>query len=371
MENHISPKLEQIEKIVPYRSGAAIEEIQKYADIERVLKLGSNENPFGASPLAQKAVAAISANSIAGYPNDSAKTLYKELSAYTGKPSDHIILGSGSSEILEMCTQLFLSPEQNLIVFEHTFSLFKNLGYASGAQVKLVAEKNLIQSLDNMLTHIDSDTGLIIFANPDNPTGNLFSLESLITFLEKIPKHVKVVIDEAYHEFIEDGAYSSAINLVDQFKNLVVTRTFSKCFGLAGLRIGYGVTNATLASYLQRMRMPFNVNTLGIIAATETLKDTSYITKTLENNSKEKRKFKRFFQNNAIPIIADHANFLTINLGKYAIPVFNDLKQKGIIVFSLESYGLPHLIRITIGTPDDNEYFFELFGRILVLAHNN
>ncbi len=347
---------QRIKNLKPYQPGKTAAEIKRTLGLEKIVKLASNENPYGPSPQVIAALQAMSSK-IALYPEDQAPLLRQRLSQLLEMPSSQISLGAGSSELLEQLVRIFVHENNAMIISENAFVLYKILGKTVGANVICVKDQQWRADLEAMLKAITNETRMLIIANPNNPTGTWHSFIKLKQFIEKIPKHVIVVIDEAYFEYMQAPEYRSVATLINQHSNLVVMRTFSKIYGLAGMRIGYCVSNAEVADLLNRIRKPFNVSLLSLLAAEVALADQNFINNMITLNQEQRTKMHRSLAELGLNSINNCANFLTVEFGVNAQKVAEQLLQRGVIVRPLMPYNMPHHLRISIGTQAENDYF--------------
>lgn len=369
-----------VQQLVPYKPGKPIDELQRELGLEKIIKLASNENPLGPSP---KALAAIqqALRDLALYPDGSGFSLKQALAVKHNVATGQITLGNGSNEILELIARAFLSPEFEVIFSQHAFAVYPIVTQAVGAQAIVVPALNYGHDLDAMAKKVSGKTRLVFIANPNNPTGTLLSNESLENFLNDLPSNVICVLDEAYFEFVNsnfdpaknaDSAYAqssvnsdTSLSWLDKYANLVITRTFSKAYGLAGLRMGYSFSSTQIADILNRVRQPFNNNSLALVAAEAALDDDSHLTETLTNNSLGMRHVIDGFKKLGLEWLDSSANFILVNLNRPALPVYHALLQKGVIVRPVDNYELPNHLRVTIGTPEENQIFLAALGDAL------
>ena len=357
---------EGIEGLVPYPPGKPIEELERELGIRGSIKLASNENPLGPSP---KALEAIRANLVTlnRYPDGSCYYLKAKLSEKLNTPPDQIILGNGSNEIIELAVRTFLMAGENAIQPFPTFLVYEKVVTAQGGRMFSVPLKEFSVDLGGILEAINEKTKLIFLNNPNNPTGSALSMEELKPFLEKIPSHIVTLLDEAYIEFSNDPSVRSAIPLVRDYPNLIVLRTFSKLYGLAGLRIGYGVGPSRLVDYMNRVRQPFNANTLAQAAALAALDDQDFVSRTLELTRKGLQYLKGELDNMGIEHFPTQTNFFLIRSPLGGRETYERMLRKGVIIRSMDTFGLPDFIRISVGLPKENERFIQAFREVLGL----
>jgi histidinol-phosphate aminotransferase len=354
-----------------YQPGRPIEEVARELGLsaDSVIKVASNENPFGPSPLAlaamQKALAGVNL-----YPDGSAFYLKQKLAAKLGVKPANLVLGNGSNEIIEFLGHALLSgagilpaqPDQagwkpaplDVVVSQYCFAVYPIVTKLFGANLITVPAKNYGHDLPAMLRAITPQTRLVFVTNPNNPTGTFAPREELVRFVDEVPDDVLLVMDEAYIEYLDDPADLVPLVRSGARKNLILMRTFSKIYGLAGLRIGYGVANAELVSALEKIRQPFNTNLLAQTAALAALDDTDHVRKTRANNSAGLELFARAFRDLNLEYVPSHANFILVRVGP-GQKVFEAMQRQGVIVRPMGGYQLPEWVRISIGTPQENE----------------
>lgn len=358
---HIS---DNIQNLKHYQPGKTIEEIQRTYQLDHVVKLGSNENPLGASEKAKQAIIQ-NIDKISQYPEDAAPNLLHALANYTQTPADHITIGGGSSETLDMIIHLLLHKGDNLIVCEHAFALFQVLALSVDADINIVKDNNFQQDLNGILEAINEKTRLIIIANPNNPTGCWHTHQELFAFIRQVPKDVVIVIDEAYHEYMTHSDYKSALELLPECPNLIVSRTFSKAFGLAGLRFGYCLSSPEIAALLAKLRKPFNVTNLTLIAAEAALNDSAHQQQTIALNQQGMKQLGDYFQEKNLAMLAQAGNFITVKFGENALKIAQELLTQGVIVRPLVPYNMPDYLRVSIGTPQENAYLMQKLDALI------
>jgi histidinol-phosphate aminotransferase len=337
-----------------YQPGRPIEEVARELNLPAsdIIKVASNENPFGPSPLAQAALQ----KAIAGvnlYPDGNAFYLKQKLAAKLGVETANLVLGNGSNEIIEFVSHALLAPDTNIVVSQYCFAIYPIVAKMFGADVITVPAKNHGHDLAAMLKAITSKTRIVFVANPNNPTGTLATREDLINFVNQVPDEVLLVLDEAYIEFLEDPVDFVPLIRLGARKNLILMRTFSKIYGLAGLRIGYGIADAELISALEKIRQPFNVNLLSQIAALAALDDDEHVRKTRDNNLTGLEFFTRAFRELKLEYVPSNANFILVRVGA-GQKIFEAMQQQGVITRPMGGYLLPEWIRISVGTRAEN-----------------
>jgi histidinol-phosphate aminotransferase len=338
-----------------YQPGRPIEEVARELGlpVDSIIKVASNENPFGPSPLAvaamQKAIAGVNL-----YPDGNAFYLKQKLAAKLGVETAHLVLGNGSNEIIEFVGHALLAPGTDIVVSQYCFAIYPIVAKMFGAGVTTVPAKNYGHDLPAMLKAITPRTRIIFVANPNNPTGTLASREALIQFVNEIPDDVLLVMDEAYLEFLEDAVDLIPLIRLGARKNLILMRTFSKIYGLAGLRIGYGIAAPELVSALEKIRQPFNANLLAQTAALAALDDDAHVRKTRRNNFAGLEFFAKAFRELKLEYVPSFANFILVRVGE-GQKVFDAMQKQGVITRPMGGYQLPEWIRISIGTQKENE----------------
>ena len=349
--------------LVAYEPGKPIEETARELGLkpDEIVKLASNENPLGPSPKAKLAMAESIENAHI-YPDGGGYRLRTALAEKHGVAFENIVLGNGSNEIIELLCHSFLKPGAGLIAAEHAFVVYKLMATLFGADYIEVPDPGFVHDLDAMLEAITPETRLVFIANPNNPTGTLVGQEEIDRFMAGLPDHVVAVFDEAYHEFLEDAP--DAIRYIKEGRNVCVMRTFSKAQGLSALRIGYGITNAEVAGLLNRSRQPFNANAIAQAAALAAIQDEEHISATVNNNAAGRTYFESAFAERGWEFVPSHANFVLVNVGD-GDRVFAELLKQGVIVRAMRGYKLPEWVRISIGTPDQNERCLEELDKII------
>lgn len=364
MNKFLELALAGVQQLVPYVPGKPVDELQRELGLSEVVKLASNENPLGTG---DKVLAAIQATipELTRYPDGSGFALKAALSAKLAVAASSITLGNGSSEILELVMRTFVSPEHEVVFSQHAFALYPILTQAVGAQARVVPAKNYGHDLQAMLATISDKTRLVFIANPNNPTGTLLASDELESFISALPAHVLCVLDEAYYEFVAPADRTESLAWPQRYPNLIVTRTFSKAYGLAGLRIGYGISSDDVADLLNRVRQPFNSNMLALAAAEAALTDADYLAKTLAVNNAGMAQLTSAFADLGLDWIPSSGNFVSVDVKQNALPVYEALLLKGIIVRPVANYEMPQHLRISIGTERENQMFITALKQVL------
>jgi histidinol-phosphate aminotransferase len=346
-----------VRAISPYQPGKPITQLSREMGIpvERIVKLASNENPLGMSPKAKIALEA-AVSTLERYPDDF--ELKAAVAAHTGLDRERIVLGNGSNDLLDIAARVFLSPGRSAIFSQHAFAVYPLATLTVGAELIAVPAKDFGHDLDAMRAAIRPDTRLIWIANPNNPTGTFLPYPQLESFLRSISSDVVVVLDEAYNEYLPADVNGDSKDWLGEFQNLVITRTFSKIYGLAGLRVGYAVTSAEIADLMNRVRQPFNCNNLALAAAIAALDDHEFVARSRQVNRAGMEQLMAGFQKFGFDFIPSYGNFVTFRAGD-AAAVNEKLLRQGIIVRPIAGYGMPEWLRVTIGTEADNQRFLQ------------
>jgi len=352
-----------VQGLRPYQPGKPIEELEREYGIENAIKLASNENPLGPSPHAIHALHR-HLTGLSRYPDANGFTLKKALAKKFNINIDMITLGNGSNDVLELVARAFITPAHSVIFSEYAFIVYPIVAQAIGAKIIIPPAKEWGHDLTAIQAAIREDTRLIFIANPNNPTGTWVDKTSLRHFLNAVPENVLVVLDEAYFEYVEKPNYPNGLAWLADFPNLIVTRTFSKIYGLAGLRVGYAVSHPDIADLLNRVRQPFNVNRSALLAAEIALDDTEHLEKTIAVNRAGMAQLTQAFEAMNLPYIPSIGNFVTVEVGQVA-EIYEKLLRQGVIVRPIANYGMPRHLRITIGTEDENTRFIEALKNIV------
>jgi len=351
--------------IQPYIPGKPISHVQKELGLTRVIKMASNENPLGCSPKATEAVRRWAQN-MALYPDGSCNELNRVLSLKLGVKQEQLLFGAGSDQIVEMIAQSYINPSDEVIMPIPSFPRYETVTrIMDGNPIELKLDSGYRLDLSAYADSITERTRVIWICNPNNPTGTIITSDEQRSFLEKVPSSVLVVLDEAYYEYAKGGYYPESIKLLDEYPNIIILRTFSKAFGLAGLRVGYAISSPQIISNLNKVRAPFNVNAAAQAAALAAIDDEEFLDLSLENNRLGKLYLYKAFSDFNLPYIPTHANFVMVNLNRDSQEVFNALLHEGIIVRPGAPFMMPDWIRLTIGTPLENEFFIHTLEKVL------
>ena len=353
----------------PYQPGKPLAELEREYGIHNAVKLASNENPLGPSPSAI-AAASRALQDLARYPEGSGYLLTGRLAKKHRLSSQCVTLGNGSNDVLDLVARVFLTPDHNAVYSQYAFAVYPIVVQATGAQGRVAAAHDgshgpaYGHDLAAMNQLVGSNTRLVFIANPNNPTGTWLDPDELQAFIAGLPGHVMVVVDEAYFEYASDRRYPDTTAWLQDYPNLIVTRTFSKAYGLAGLRVGYALSHPDVASLLNRVRQPFNVNQPAQAAALAALDDHAHVEETLRLNRQGMAQLASGLQGLGLSCIASAGNFITFETTRSGEDVYNDLLQEGMIVRPLANYGMPHHLRVTVGLEEENRRFLAALGKI-------
>jgi len=356
--------VDSVRSLSPYVPGKPIEELQRELGLTDIIKLASNENPYGASPRAVAAMQrAISETWL--YPDGSGHALKQKLAAKFGVEPSQITLGNGSNDLLVMLAEAFLQPGLEAIYSQYAFAVYPIAVQATGATA-VVTPANAVSSamplghdLDAMALAITPRTRVVFIANPNNPTGTWVPAAALKSFIAGVPPHVVVALDEAYYEYTGDLGLQDGVDWLDEFSNLVVFRTFSKAYGLAGVRVGYALSHPSVADMLNRVRQAFNVSVVGLAGAAAALEDANHVAAAVKVAVSERARVAARLGKSGTTVLPSAGNFLMLHAGANARARFDSLLRSGIIVRPVGNYGLPEHLRVTLGTPEQNDRFLK------------
>jgi len=355
---------ENILDIQPYVPGKPIEELEREMGIARSIKLASNENPLGPSPLALAAIQEVLGR-LHRYPDGSGHALIQSLARHLNCPRETIVIGNGSDDIIALLTNTLLGPGERAVMPRPSFLMYEIAVRTVGAEPVFVPLQELAIDLDGMRRAVDARTRLVFLCNPNNPTGSVISKGDFARFLDALPAEVVVVVDEAYIEFVRDPDCLQSSAYWAGARPVVTLRTFSKLYGLAGLRVGYGVMPAELADYLNRIRQPFNVNALAQAAARAALQDRDFVARTLRVVHDGLDLLSKALADMGVRFFPTQSNFFLIDVEQDAEAVFQAMLRQGVIVRSMRGYGYPRCIRINVGTAEENERFLMALRKVL------
>lgn len=355
-----------LQGLSPYVPGKPIEELARELDLNPadIVKLASNENPLGPSP---KVLAAIEKelSDLTRYPDGNGFLLKQKLAEYYAVTPEQITLGNGSNDTLDLIAQAWLAPGLNAVFSQYAFAVYPIATTAAGAECRVVPAKDYGHDLEAMLQAIDENTRVVFIANPNNPTGTWFDVSSLEQFLAKVPEQVIVVLDEAYIEYAASSELPNGMKYLAGYPNLIVSRTFSKAFGLAGLRVGYSVSSVQIADVLNRIREPFNVNSLALVAACAALEDEDYLFRSRQANEQGMEQLETGLNALGLQWINSKGNFIAIDFQQDASAINQALLERGVIVRPVAGYGMPNFLRVSIGTHEENARFLNVLKQVL------
>ncbi|MBO8170717.1 MAG: histidinol-phosphate transaminase [Bacillaceae bacterium] len=354
----------QLANVPVYQPGKPMEEVQKELGLKTVIKLASNENPFGFSPAVRETIQH-ELEMMPIYPDGGSLELRAVMSEKLGVPQDHLIFGNGSDEIIQFISRTYLQEGTNTVMATHTFPQYKSNAMIENAEIREIPLKNGDHDLDAMLNAIDDQTRVVWICNPNNPTGTIVRSEELVSFLDQVSSDVLVVLDEAYYEYVTDPKYPDSVSLLERYPNLLILRTFSKIYGLASLRIGYGIGHPDVIDDLNHVREPFNTNRLAQKAAVAALADQDFIQQCRAMNRKGLEQLYEGFKRLNLTYYPSQANFVLVHVKKDGNDVFNALLHKGIIVRSGVPLGFPEYIRMTVGTEEQNKKVLNALADVL------
>lgn len=366
----VDSALVQIRQLHPYSPGKPVEELERELGISNAIKLASNENPLGCSPRAQSVLAGASEH-LELYPDANAYYLKQRLAQKLGVEQDQITIGNGSNDVLDLVARSFLDATTEAVFSQYAFMVYGMVTQACGAKASIAPALGPASAspyghdLEAMAALINDKTRVVFIANPNNPTGTWLHADELRSFVERVPEHIAIVVDEAYFEYVELPQYPHALQWLGQFPNLIVTRTFSKIYGLAGLRVGYSVSSTELCDLFNRVRQPFNGNSLGLAAAQAALDDDDFVAQSRESNTQGLRSMQKWFDQRGIEYIPSAGNFLTVRFGANSSQIYQQLLQQGVIVRPVANYGLPEHLRISVGTEPQMQQLHRVLGEIL------
>lgn len=362
-------------KLHAYTPGMPIEELQRRLGLADVIKLASNENPLGPSQKVRDALAAAAAHdNLALYPDGNGYRLKQKIAAYHNIGADSITLGNGSNDMLEFLARIFAGPGRAVMFSSYAFAVYSLAALAQNAEAVEVpaypADHPTMpygHDLEAFARTLEqrSDVSLIFVANPNNPTGTWVAPAEIEALLERVPPHVIVALDEAYWEYQDPELRADARVWLDRYPNLVVARTFSKVYGIAGLRAGYALSSPKLADLLNRVRQPFNVNSLALLAAEVALDDQAHIEASVALNRRERDRLTRVLRERGLTVLPSQANFVTVGFGRDSRPIHQALLEAGIIVRPMGSYGMPEFLRFTVGSESNNDRVLAALETIL------
>jgi len=359
------PYRKALEALQPYPPGKPVEEVQREYGLSNIVKLASNENPYGPSPKALEAMAA-EAHELHLYPESGAHYLRQKLAERLRVAPETLLFGNGSDEVVAMMAMAYLEPGKNIVCSDLAFIRYEMGATSMGADTRHVAMKDWKHDVDALAAAVDENTTFVFLANPDNPVGSAVTAAEVQRLLDQVPARTMVVLDEAYYEFARDWAdYPDSVGMLARHSNLVILRTFSKAYGLAGLRIGYGIATGEIWNAVDRIRAPFNANRMAQVAAVAALDDTEHLRRTIQGNAAGREYLYGELTRLEIEYVPSMANFILMDLKRPALPVYENLLRRGIIVRPMGMYRLPNHLRVSVGLPHENEIFIEALDAVL------
>jgi len=358
---HAAP---QIGGLTPYVPGKPVSELERELGISDSVKLASNENPLGCGEQARAAYQAC-ANELGRYPDGGAFALRRAIAAYHGVDDAQVTVGNGSNDVLDLIARTFLYPGRESVFSEHAFAVYAISTQAAGATARVAKAKDFGHDLKALAALVNERTSVVWIANPNNPTGTWLGSTPLRDFIESLPEHCLCVIDEAYFDYVGEADYPDTAAWLADFPNLIVTRTFAKVYGLAALRVGYGLSHAHIAELMNRVRHPFNVNAPAQAAAIAALGDQDHVARSVAHNRAEMARLTAGLERLGLDWIPSACNFVTVDLGRPAAPVDQALLQAGVICRPVANYGLPNHLRVSIGLAHENKRLLAALERAL------
>ena len=353
-----------IQALKPYVPGRSIEDVRNQYNPSRIVKLGSNENPLGANPKVLKAMAKAMPR-VSLYPDGSNRKVREAIAEFYGLKTEQVMVGNGSDEVLLMIAQAFVKPGERVVISENTFSEYEFSGRVLDGEIVKLPLRNLRYDVSAYIQSLALKPKLLFLCNPNNPTGTYFMHKELETLLRKTPRECLVVVDEAYADYATAKDFPRCLELIKQYPNLLVSRTFSKLYGMAGLRLGYGYGDPALIRETLRVKTPFNLNLLVQTAALTALKDRTFIKRSLTVNNKGKLQIEAGFKKLGLYFLPTEANFICFRVPRPAIDLCEDLMKRGVIIRALKSFGLPEWCRVTVGTAEQNRFFLRELKSVL------
>ena len=357
-----------------YVPGKPIDDLKRELGLTSIIKLASNENPFGVAPAVKQAFAQFvenGADDLHRYPDGGGYALKQKIAARHDIETERVTLGNGSNDLLELTSRVFLGPGKNAVFSQYAFAVYPIVAKAVNAETRMVpalgagADMPYGHDLDAFLDHIDEDTGVVFIASPNNPTGTWLAPQAIEAFLDAVPPGVVVVLDEAYLEYQADSERPDSRQWLERYPNLIVTRTFSKIYGMAGLRVGYALTSTEVADWINRIRQPFNVNTVALYCAEAALTDEDFVTYSTQTNAVQRASLAGELEARGLTCLPSQANFITFDCGRASTPLYQAMLHEGVIVRPLESYEMPEHLRVTVGSEEDNRVFLAALDAVL------
>lgn len=355
---------EQLKNLVPYKPGKNVEEVKEELGLKKIVKLASNENPFGCSKHAKQAIEK-ELSQIAVYPDGYAAVLREKTAEFLDLDVNQLVFGDGSDEVIQMLCRAYLTPDSNTVMASPTFPQYKHNAVVEGAEIREVPVREGRHDFEAMKAAVDEKTKMVWLCTVNNPSGEYIRQSELVSFLEFLPSDVLVVCDEAYFEYAEADNYVDTLSLLPKYSNLVITRTFSKAYGLAALRVGYGIAHPEIITTLESIRQPFNTSRIGQAAASASLHDQPFLEKCKKSNREGLEKFYRFCEDFGLSYYPSQGNFILIDFQRSGDEVFDYLLRQGYIVRSGTVLGYPTAVRITIGSQAETDDIIESLSQWL------
>lgn len=354
-----------VAKLHPYLPGKPVDELARELglDPKDIVKLASNENPLGPSKAVLTAIEA-ELSELTRYPDGNGFELKSALSEHFALTAEQITLGNGSNDVLDLIARTFLQPGTNAVFSQYAFAVYPISTQAVGADLNIVPARDYAHNLDAMAAAINAQTRVVFLANPNNPTGTMFDVAEFKSFMSKVPEDVVVVLDEAYSEYVSDENYPDGIELLPLYPNLIVTRTFSKAYGLASLRVGWAASAPEIADLLNRVRQPFNVDSLALAAAKAALQDEEYLAASKELNSKGMAQIIQALEARGLGYIPSKGNFITVDFAQETSEINQSFLKQGVILRPVANYGMPNHLRVSIGTQEENQRFIDVLNEM-------
>lgn len=356
--------IQQLKDLKAYQPGKTIAEVKKEYGLESITKLASNENPYGYSNRVDDFLQNVQ-NQHMLYPDGAAGELREALAVHFGLEPGHFIFGNGSDEIIQMISRALIAPGVNTVMPIPSFPQYRHNCFLQGGESREIPLINGQHDLQGMLNAIDENTSIVWLCSPNNPSGCYIPKNELFEFLSKIPSQVLVVIDQAYHEYVTEADYPDSLSIFKEFDNVMLLRTFSKVYGLAGFRVGYGMAREEITQKIDPVREPFNVNSLGQLAAKAALEDQQFVNECREKNAEERNRYTQFCDENGIQYFPTQGNFILVNVDQDSQSAFEFFLRNGVIVRSGAALGYPGWLRITIGTHEDNTKVLQLLKELM------
>ncbi|WP_243296832.1 histidinol-phosphate transaminase [Bacillus litorisediminis] len=351
--------IKQLDQLKAYQPGKTIDEVKKEFGLDTIIKLASNENPYGHSKKVDELFQNTKFQHMF-YPDGAATELRQAVAEHFGIDPANLIFGNGSDEIIQIISNSLIEPGINTVMPVPSFSQYKHNCFLQGGESREIPLINGEHDLNGMLDAIDENTSIVWICNPNNPSGRYIPKDDLFAFLEKVPSHVLVVIDQAYHEYVTAPDYPDSLSIFNAFDNVMLLRTFSKIYGLAGFRVGFGIASKEIIAKMEPVREPFNVNAIGQLAAKAALADQEFVESCKLKNDRERKRYYEFCEENGISYYPTEGNFILINVSEDSQTAFQYFLQNGVITRSGAALGFPGWLRITIGKPEENDKVFQL-----------